>query len=79
MPVGYFDGFGMFLNDTNVAFVNGQPVNIQHPSMAAVAGTELAGVLAYFFASRSTSLRISAWVSVLNHQSVAVATSLQLL
>ncbi len=46
VPVGYFDGFGMFLNGTNVAFVDGQPVNIQHPSMAAVAGTELDGILA---------------------------------
>lgn len=44
--IGYFDGFGMFLNGTNVAFVGGQPVNITHPAMAAVAGTELDGVLA---------------------------------
>jgi hypothetical protein len=44
--IGYFDGFGMFLNGTNVAFVQGQPVNITHPSMADVSGTELDGVLA---------------------------------
>ncbi|MEB2346184.1 MAG: choice-of-anchor L domain-containing protein [Deltaproteobacteria bacterium] len=44
--VGYFDGFGMFLNGTNVAFVASQPVNITHPDMAAIAGTELNGVLA---------------------------------
>lgn len=46
VPVGFFDGFGMFLNGSNVAFVDGQPVNIRHPSMAAVSGTELDGVLA---------------------------------
>jgi hypothetical protein len=46
VPVGYFDGFGMFLNGTNVAFVGGQPVNIEHSSMAAIAGTELDGILA---------------------------------
>jgi len=44
--IGYFDGFGMFLNGTNVAFVQGQPVNITHPAMADVPGTELDGVLA---------------------------------
>jgi hypothetical protein len=44
--IGYFDGFGLFLNGTNVAFVSAQPVNITHPDMAAVAGTELDGVLA---------------------------------
>jgi hypothetical protein len=43
---GYFDGFGMFLNGTNVAFVNALPVNITHPAMAALGGTELDGVLA---------------------------------
>jgi hypothetical protein len=46
VEVGYFDGFGLFLNGVNVAFVGGQPVNITHPSMSAVAGTELDGVLA---------------------------------
>jgi len=44
--IGYFDGFGMFLNGTNVAFVAAQPVNITHPDMAALSGTELDGVLA---------------------------------
>lgn len=43
---GYFDGFGMFLNGTNVAFVQGLPVNITHPGMGEVGGTELDGVLA---------------------------------
>lgn len=46
VEVGYFDGFGMFLNGTNVAFVNGLPVNITHPGMQAIGGTELDGVLA---------------------------------
>jgi hypothetical protein len=36
----------MFLNGVNVAFVGGQPVNITHPSMATIGGTELDGVLA---------------------------------
>jgi hypothetical protein len=43
---GYFDGFGLFLNGTNVAFVAGQPVNITHPDFATIAGTELDGLLA---------------------------------
>jgi hypothetical protein len=42
----YIDAFGMFLNGTNIAFVGGQPVNIDHPDMAALTGTELDGVLA---------------------------------
>ncbi len=42
----YIDAFGMFLNGANVAFVGGQPVNIDHPDMATTAGTELDGVLA---------------------------------
>jgi len=44
--VGQFqDGFGLLLDSTNIAFVNGQPVNIDHPDMAAIAGTELDGIL----------------------------------
>jgi hypothetical protein len=44
--VGQFqDGFGLLLDGTNIAFVNGQPVNIDHPDMTAVPGTELDGVL----------------------------------
>lgn len=43
---GYFDGFGMFLNGTNVAFVRALPVNITHPDMDEIVGTELDGVLA---------------------------------
>lgn len=46
VSVGYFDGFGMFLNGSNIAFVRSQPVNITHPDMDAVPGTELDGVLA---------------------------------
>ena len=42
----YIDAFGMFLNGTNIAFVGGKPVNIDHPDMATTAGTELDGVLA---------------------------------
>ncbi len=42
----YIDGFGLYLNGTNIAFVGGLPVNINHPAMAALAGTELDGILA---------------------------------
>lgn len=39
------DGFGLIINGTNIAFVDGMPVNIDHPSMVAAEGTELNGVL----------------------------------
>ena len=42
----FIDGFGMFLNGVNIASVNGLPVNIRHPAMTAISGTELDGVLA---------------------------------
>ena len=45
-PQSNFDGFGLFLNGTNVAFVASHPVNITHPAMDDLAGTELDGVLA---------------------------------
>ena len=41
----FIDGFGLYLNGTNIAFQNAMPVNINHPCMAAVPGTELDGVL----------------------------------
>jgi len=43
---GVTDGFGMFLNEVNIAGVNGFTVNIEHPDMAEIPGTELDGVLA---------------------------------
>lgn len=42
----FVDGFGMFLNGVNIANVAGLPVNIRHPAMAAISGTELDGILA---------------------------------
>lgn len=39
------DGFGLLVNGTNIAFVDGSPVNINHPDFLATAGTELDGVL----------------------------------
>jgi hypothetical protein len=42
----FIDAFGLFLNGANIAFVGGKPVNIDHPDMATVAGTELDGILA---------------------------------
>ncbi|MCL4720490.1 MAG: choice-of-anchor L domain-containing protein [Gammaproteobacteria bacterium] len=42
----FVDGFGMFLNGQNIAFVGGQPVNINHPGVMALGGTELDGILA---------------------------------
>ncbi len=41
----FIDAFGLYLNNTNIAFYNGQPININHPNMTACAGTELDGVL----------------------------------
>src|SRR5439155_3384978 len=47
MFVGQFvDGFGLYLNGTNIAFANGAPININHPDMRPFPGTELNGVLA---------------------------------
>ncbi|MCU1251158.1 MAG: sorting protein [Edaphobacter sp.] len=42
----FVDAFGLYLNGTNIAFVAGQPVNIDHPCFTALPGTELDGVLA---------------------------------
>jgi hypothetical protein len=42
----FIDGFGLYLNGTNYAQAGGQPVNVNHPAMTAIAGTELDGVLA---------------------------------
>jgi hypothetical protein len=42
----FIDGFGLFLNGSNIAFVGGQPVNVNHPAFAALAGTQLDGVIA---------------------------------
>ena len=42
----YVDGFGLYLNGTNIAFTEGLPININHPAMAAIPGTALTGVLA---------------------------------
>jgi len=41
----FIDGFGMYVNGVNVAYVGGLPVNINHPEMEFVAGTELDGIL----------------------------------
>lgn len=41
----FIDGFGLYVNGTNVAFVDGLPVNINHPEFEFAAGTELNGVL----------------------------------
>ena len=41
----FIDGFGLYVNGENIAFVNGQPVNINHPSMDFIPGTELDGIL----------------------------------
>ena len=44
---GFFiDAFGAYLNGSNIATVNGMPVNINHPAMTAIPGTELDGILA---------------------------------
>lgn len=41
----FIDGFGLYVNGVNIASVNTSPVNINHPDMAFVAGTELDGIL----------------------------------
>lgn len=41
----FIDAFGLLVNGVNVAFSNGQPININHPNMQATPGTELDGVL----------------------------------
>lgn len=44
--VGQFvDAFGLLIDGVNIAFVGGQPVNIDHPAMTKLAGTELDGIL----------------------------------
>jgi len=42
----FIDGFGIYLNGSNIAYVAGSPVNIDHPAMKGIPGTELDGVLA---------------------------------
>jgi uncharacterized delta-60 repeat protein/uncharacterized repeat protein (TIGR01451 family) len=42
----FIDGFGIYLNGSNIAFSAAQPINIDHPDMRPLAGTELNGVLA---------------------------------
>lgn len=41
----FIDAFGLYLNGVNIAQFNGNPINIDHPDMAARPGTELDGVL----------------------------------
>ncbi len=42
----FIDAFGLYLNGNNIAFTGGQPININHPDMIPLEGTELNGVLA---------------------------------
>lgn len=42
----FIDAFGLYVNGVNIAEVGGDPVNVDHPDMAAIAGTELDGMLA---------------------------------
>ncbi len=41
----YIDGFGLYVNGTNIAFVDGLPVNINHPAFKYIPGTELDGIM----------------------------------
>jgi hypothetical protein len=41
----FIDAFGIYLNGVNIANFAGDPVNIDHPNMAFVGGTELDGIL----------------------------------
>jgi hypothetical protein len=42
----FIDAFGLYVNNTNIAQIGGLPVNVNHPDMAAILGTELDGLLA---------------------------------
>jgi hypothetical protein len=42
----FIDIFAVFLNDTNIALIDGQKFNVDHPDFNAVTGTELDGLLA---------------------------------
>lgn len=41
----FIDAFGIYLNGVNIATFAGNPVNIDHPNMEAITGTELDGIL----------------------------------
>ena len=41
----FIDAFGIYLNGINIALFGGLPVNIDHPSMEFIPGTELDGLL----------------------------------
>jgi hypothetical protein len=41
----FIDAFGIYLNGVNIANFAGAPVNIDHPNMAFLSGTELNGIL----------------------------------
>lgn len=42
----FVDGFGLFLNGQNIAFAGGLPINIKHPDVRDINGTELNALLA---------------------------------
>jgi hypothetical protein len=42
----FIDGFGLYVNGENIAFLDGLPININHPKIKDIRGTELDGVLA---------------------------------
>ncbi|SFF99834.1 PEP-CTERM protein-sorting domain-containing protein [Duganella sp. CF458] len=53
--VGKFvDGFGLLIDGVNIAFVGGLPLNIDHPTVQPVGGTELNGILCPGTADRCT-------------------------
>ena len=41
----FIDAFGLYVNGTNIAFVDGAAVNVNHPFVGTADGTELDGVL----------------------------------
>jgi hypothetical protein len=55
----FIDAFGLFVNGTNIAFANGQPINIDNPGMTAKPGTELDGVMT-LLSNGSTVMTFSA-------------------
>ncbi len=45
LPPFFTDGFGLFINDINIAFVDGQPIFADHENMETTSGTRYESVL----------------------------------
>ena len=68
----FIDAFGLYVNGTNIAQVNGDPVNIDHPDMLFLGGTELDGILGGDGHDREPSRRVRR-VEFLEHRDLLAA------